>query len=333
MSPRRDGPRPAVIATCALAARGIHDRDQLLANGVAMVDEMARRASENGWPLDMVVLPEMFSYTFANRVSEEAEGLDGRIVATLARQARAYGTYVAVPMQLRDGDRIHNSVVMLDRGGRPVGAYHKVFPVVMPDGSVEGGITPGRAFPVFELEFGRVGVQVCLDAWYDEGWAALAEQEAELVVFPSGGGPTLAALTSHAYRHGYYVAASTYRPPAVVLDPLGSEIARAANDRGVAVVRVDLDYRILPSQYLWTRGRELREKYGDRVDFGWHDEEGSCLLTSRDLSLPIGRLLELERLETRREYIGRNRAAQDAARAGPLIMPAGGSPIEEPVRA
>jgi len=35
----KDGPRPAVIGTCLLSARGINEPDQLLINGLAMVDK------------------------------------------------------------------------------------------------------------------------------------------------------------------------------------------------------------------------------------------------------------------------------------------------------
>ena len=57
MSKRRDGPRPAVIGTCTLATRGSGDADALLANGLAMIDQMARAAERNGWGLDIVALP------------------------------------------------------------------------------------------------------------------------------------------------------------------------------------------------------------------------------------------------------------------------------------
>jgi hypothetical protein len=201
-----------------------------------------------------------------------------------------------------------------------VGIYHKVFPVVLPDGSLEGGVTPGHDFPVFDLDFGRVGVQICFDVCYDEGWDALALQGAELVLFPSAA-PSVSALISHAYRHGYYIVASTYRPPAIIVNPLGHEMAKAVSDREVAVVRIDLDYRILPSRFIWTRGNEIKKKYGDCIDFGWHDAEGFCLLTSSDPKLPIGRLVEMENLETISEFLSRNQQAQTAARGGPLIMP------------
>jgi len=315
MGKRKDGPRPAVIGTCSLSARGINDPDQPLINGLAMVDEMARKADENGWSLDMVVLPEGFAHVDGSSSSENAETLDGKTITALAEKAQTYSTYAAVSLWLREGDRTYNSVVMLDREGKSVGVYHKVFPVVLPDGSLEGGVTPGHEFPVFDLDFGRVGVQICFDVCYDEGWKTLAAQEVELVLFPSAA-PGVSALISHAYRHAYYIVASTYRPPAIVVNPLGHEIAKAANDMEVAVVRIDLDYRILPSRFIWTRGDEIKEKYGDSVDFGWHDAEGACLVTSSDPKLPIGRLVEMENLETVSEFLSRNRQAQMTVRGG-----------------
>jgi len=320
MSKRKDGPRPAVIGTCSLSARNISDSEQTLANGLAMVDEMARKADENGWSLDMVVLPEGFAHVDGSSSLENSETLDGNIVTALADKAREYSTYAAVSLWLRKEDKTHNSVVMLDREGKSIGVYHKVFPVVLPDGSLEGGITPGHEFPVFDLDFGRIGVQICFDVCYDEGWEALAAQETELVLFPSAA-PCVSALVSYAYQHAYYIVASTYRPPAIVVNPLGHEIAKAADDREVAVVRIDLDYRILPSRFIWTRGDEIKRKYGAGVDFGWHDAEGFCLLTSSDPKLPIGRLVERENLETISQFLSRNRQAQMTARRGLLSMP------------
>jgi predicted amidohydrolase len=309
----KDRPRPAVIGTCSLSARGINDSDQTLANGLAMVDEMAQKADENGWNLDMVLLPESFAHVDGNSPLEKAETIDGKIVTALAEKARTYNTYAAVPLWLREEDRVHNSVVILDRKGDPVGVYHKVFPVVLPDGSLEGGVTPGQKFPVFDLDFGSVGVQICFDVCYDEGWKALAAQGAELILFPSAA-PSVSALISHAYRHSYYIVASTYRPPAIAVNPLGHEIAKAVNDREVAIVRIDLNYRILPSRFIWTRGDEIKSKYGDSVDFGWHDAEGFCLITSSDSKLPIGRLVELENLETISEFLSRNQQVQNDRR-------------------
>ncbi|MBI1926538.1 hypothetical protein HYR99_20130 [Candidatus Poribacteria bacterium] len=56
--------------------------------------------------------------------------------------------------------------------------------------------------------FGRVGVQVCFDVCFSEGWEALAAGEAELVLFPSDP-PCVSALASFAYRNASYIVAST----------------------------------------------------------------------------------------------------------------------------
>lgn len=320
MSTRKDGPRPAVIGTCSLSGRNTKEPEMLLANGLAMIDTMAHHAEKNGWSLDLVILPETFAHPDGSKSDVSAQTLDGPIVGAAARKARAYSTYAAVPLRLRQEGKLYNSVVLLDRQGEPAGVYHKVFPVVLPDETLEDGTTPGREFPAFDLDFGRVGIQICFDVAYEDGWKALAAQEVELVAFPSAA-PCVSGLVSHAYRFGYYIVGAICRPPAIIVNPLGREIARAAQDREVAVVRVDLDYRILPSRFTWTRGPEIKRKYGERLDFGWHDAEGACLMTSLDPGLPVGRLVELEDLEPYEEFIQRNLQAQMKARGGPPAMP------------
>lgn len=121
MTLRRDGPRPAVIGTCALTRRGIGDGVQLLANGLAMVDAMARQADERGWALDLAVLPETFAEVDGSPPADSAQALDGETVRAVAERARRYGTHAIVPLRLRQGDRLHNSVVLLDRAGRVAG--------------------------------------------------------------------------------------------------------------------------------------------------------------------------------------------------------------------
>lgn len=316
MGMRKDGPRFAVIGTCTLSIRDAGDADVLLANGLAMIDEMARAAERKGWGLDIVALPEHFAVVPESDPFATGEELDGRTVSAVAERARAHDTYVVVPMYVREGDAVYNSAVLLDRGGEPIGVYHKVFPVVLPDGSIERGITPGCEFPVWDLEFGRVGIQICWDIVFDDGWQSLAAQEAELVLFPSAA-PTVPLLASHAHRHCYYVAGSIMRPPSVILDPQGRIIAQSLQNKEVAVARVDLDYRVVPSTYLWSRGAELRKKYGDVIEWGWHEVEGSCLMTSSDPQMPIGRFLEAEDMMTLRAWIDYNRGRITEARGGP----------------
>ena len=313
---RKPGPRPAVIGTCTLAPfEKPGGNAQRLAEGLALVDQMAGEARAAGWPLDIALLPEHFAQGQRDPHEKEAEPLDGPLVAALAAKARQHRTHVALPMLLKDGGRFWNALVMLDRGGKPVGIYRKIHPVLHTDGTLERGVAPGAAAPVFDLDVGRVGAQICFDVFFEDGWRALGEAGAELVLFTSATSG-VAGIKAHAWRHEYYVAASTFRAPSVVVDPLGREVARTTGDKEVRVTRVDLDYRVVPWNSMRDFGAALAAKYAGRIRQDWHREEDLCLVTSLDESLPVGEFLRRENLETHREHLKRNIACQDAARGG-----------------
>ena len=227
---RNDGPRFAVIGICTLRQVDAPSPEAQLEDNLQMMDRMARVAEERGWRLDVALLPEV-SFKFAEgNLRAAAEKLDGRTATAIGEKARQLGTYATAPILRQSGGVVHNSLVLLGRAGRPVGVYDKVHPVMMRDGSLEFGIAPGREFPVFDLDFGRVGMQICWDVGFADGWQALANQDAELVLFATNPAVPL-ALRGYAWRHGYYIAASTVHPVAPVVDPIGRVVAATSADR------------------------------------------------------------------------------------------------------
>jgi len=310
----RDGPRPAVVGICSLAHREGAENQGSLADCMAMIDLMAKRAKDLGRSLDMAVLPE---HVIPRGLSpaEAAEPLEGPTVSAMATKAREHGTYVAAPVHLSREGRVYNSIVIIDRTGKPVGVYDKAFPVTSLDGSLERGVTPGNSFPTFDLEFGRVGAQICWDIAFPDGWRALADQGAELVVYstdPVG----LVGLRAHAWRHEYYIAASTHRPPAAIVDPTGHVIGTTSSDREVLVACIDLDYRVLNTNCLWDWPESKRREYEGRIELKWRPEEYLYLVTSTDPELPVGRFLEREGLLSGRERRARNLELIEQARRG-----------------
>lgn len=324
MNRRKDGPRRATIGMCSLSQEGAADADELLGRAVAIIGRMVGSAAEQGLRLDLAVLPECSFQFVEGSVETVAEALDGRVVSALAEKAREHGIYATAPVQLRREGRIYNSVVILDRQGEPVGTYDKVFPVMMTDGSLEYGITPGRCFPVFDLDFGRVGVQICWDIAFEEGWQALADQDAELVLFCTDPASPV-ALRGRAYRHDYYIAASTMHPPALAVDPLGRVLGRTSEYGEVLIADVDLDFRVLHSNCMWEWPESKRSEYAGRVNVEWDDDAHEYLVTSNDPSLPVRRFLEMEGLLTGRQRNARNTQLQIEARGGPPDMP---TPVE-----
>ena len=317
---RRDGPRVVGVGTCILQQQTAVSPEDLLASELAMVDRMATSADQQGVRLDLAILPEV-SFKFASAdLGGKAETLTGPRVDAFADKARQYSTYVTVPMQLRRDDGIYNSIVLLDRTGEPAGVYDKVHPVMQADGSLEFGIDPGKSFPVFDVDFGRVGVQICWDIAFPDGWQALANQDTELVLFPTNPASPM-ALRGYAWQHGYYIAAASVHPPGVVVDPLGRVIADLSQDREVAVIQIDLDFRVLHSNCMWDYTAREHPEYEGRICLEWDPEAHQYLATSVDSTLPIRDFLEKEKLLTGRQRIRRNKQLLGEARGGPPAMP------------
>ncbi len=311
MNEPKSGPRCAVLGTCTLSPYQYPDPDDfdnLLRDGLELLDAMAREADAQGEALDLVVWPEYFAQGEQKCVAEKAEALDGRIVTAVAERTRKLGTNAAVPLALKEDGEFFNALVFLDRRGEHVGTYRKLHPVLGENDVFEGGVAPGHEARVIELDIGRVGAQICYDVFFDDGWRELSREGAELVVYSSAT-PALAGLKAYACLHEYYVLSSTWKVPSTVVDPIGAEVARTRAHKDVLVAKVDLDFRVI-SWLPDDRIRALEDKYGGRIRQDWHNEENQCLLTSLDPSLPVGEFLRLEKILARRSEVARNRAAE-----------------------
>lgn len=225
------------------------------------------RALETG--PDLVCLPEAFTISGMGQtpLAQKAEPLDGPTVTAVARRAASHRAYVICPLKTRRDGAIYNSAIIIDRAGQIAGIYDKVCPVTSsPDYTVfEGGVTPGGDVPVFDLDFGRVGVQICFDLGFPENWQRLADQGAQLVFWPSaydGGFP----LRAVAYLHHYYVVSSVRSGRSRVIDPLGAILAETTDDEPVIWRDINLDHMTVHLDFNHTIPNLIRVKYGDRVD-------------------------------------------------------------------
>ncbi len=266
-----------------------------------------------GGRLDLLVLPEnALTAGRTGHLAEIALPLAGAVTDALRELAAAAGAYVVVPFLLAEPDgHVANSAVLVGRTGDIVGIYRKAHPVAaLGETECERGVTPGREFPVFDCDFGRLGIQICWDMSYDDGWAELARRGAELVAVPSASPQTLRPAM-YALRHRYYVLTSTPRDNVSVFNPVGMTEAQRT-EPGVLVHTIDLSHAVLHWSERLEDGRALTRRYGDRVGYLYSTREDTGIFWSNDPDLPIGHMLREARLETMDAQIARCQHLRDA---------------------
>jgi predicted amidohydrolase len=279
----------------------------------AIVDVVDREGARG---VDLIALPE----TWADQSLNQPEGLDGPVISAMAQLARKHETYIVCPIDRQDqeGERRVNSAVLLDRGGRVAGIYDKVYPYWS-----EFNLLPiveiGADAPVFETDFGRVGLAICFDVNFPEVWKELADNGAELVIWPSAysAGTTLQA---HALNHHYSIVTSTQTGDCLVYDIDGQELLyEKSDDINISRVTLDLDRGIYHENFNLDKRDLLLAEHGDDVELECHHlREQWFILRAKRPGVSARSLARAYGLEELRDYIDRSRRQIDEMRARQL---------------
>jgi predicted amidohydrolase len=270
--------------------------DKRLAQLAEVLDRMAEQSKQKyGRGLDLAMFTETaVTYGAGRYGASGAIPFDGAVKEAFARKARQHHCYIVVPMLLLEGDRkkfSSNAAVLVGRNGEVVGIYRKVHVAVETGSdSMEDGITPGKEVPVFDCDFGKLGIQICFDMEYDYGWNELERKGADLVVWPTAS-PQTAHPASRALQHRYYIVSSPYRDNASVFEPTGKITAQVKPPGQILVQELDLSYAILPWSSRLANGEAMKRKYGDKVGFRYYVEEDCGIFWSNDPQRTIGEMI------------------------------------------
>jgi predicted amidohydrolase len=105
----------------------------------------------------------------------------GPLVKRLSEIAKKYSMNLVAPIVgLCDG-KLRNVALIINREGRLIGQYYKVH---LPAPEAEWGIVAGDDIPIFELDFGKIGVMTCMDIEYPEHTITLMLKGAQIIFFP-----------------------------------------------------------------------------------------------------------------------------------------------------
>jgi predicted amidohydrolase len=220
------------------------------------------QAAEKAIPgeVDLIVFPEATSAVDTGlSYAEVADTIPGSITRQYGELAKKKDSYIIAGIDEREGAAVYNTAVLIDREGRVIGKYRKVY---IPREEIEVGITPGTDYPVFDTDFGRIGMMICWDVQYPEPARALALRGAEVIFLPIwDGNETLTA--ARAIENQVFLVASSYGAPTQILDPNGKQIALAPEVGTAAIATIDLNQRFIDPWLGDMRARSIKEYRGD----------------------------------------------------------------------
>lgn len=236
----------------------------------AMIDKhvsMIEHAAQGG--AEIVCLQELFYgpyfpaeqdkkwYALTERIP------DGPTTRLMCELARKHHLVMVVPMYEEDLTGVYyNSAAVIDSDGSYLGKFRKIhIPHCDPGFWEKFYFRPGNlGYPVFETRVAKVGVYICYDRHFPEGWRALGLNGAEIVFNPSA---TVAGLSEYLWKleqpaaacNNIYFVGAVNRPgtegpwqigefygKSYFVDPRGQILAEGARaEDAIVVADVDLD--------------------------------------------------------------------------------------------
>jgi predicted amidohydrolase len=243
-------PRPVSIVSVNLRPSGTHSAAESVEQFAQLIDAKVQDKT------DVILLPEGISVIgTGKRDPDVAETIPGPTTARLGEVARRKKSYIVAGIFEREGPAIYNTAVLIDRDGNVAGKYRKVY---LPREELEVGLTPGSDFPVFQTDFGKVGLMICWDLQYADPARALTLEGAELILLPIWGGDE-AIGKARAMENHVFLAASGYDYPTYIMDPNGEKLAEAKKSGEVARATIDLNRRYVDSWLGDMRERFMKE--------------------------------------------------------------------------
>lgn len=210
---------------------------------------LLRRAGEAG--ADIALTSEAINFPgrpdwHAESQRELVERTQDEFIARLSKLARTYSMYIVAGMMCAMDGHMYNAAKVFNAEGKQDFCYRKQFLA----GDENDYLTPGRGFPVWESEFGRIGIGICWDMQFPETARAYARKGTDLVLAPTWGWESYYGA-ARAYENGVYVASSMAVPfdkpldgarrmPSQVIGPDGRVLAQGGLD-GEDVVLCEFD--------------------------------------------------------------------------------------------
>jgi beta-ureidopropionase len=275
-----------VVRAAVVQTEWTGDKDSMIEKAV----KYARDAAAQG--ARVMCFQELFSSPYFCQVQDDehfgyAEPIpDGPTTRLMQDLAKETGMVLVVPIfEEEDAGFFYNTAAVVDADGTYLGKYRKTHIPHVKGFFEKYYFRPGNlGYPIFDTAVGRVGVYVCYDRHFPEGWRALGLKGAKIVFNPSATSRGLSMYLwnleqpAAAVANEYFVAAinrvgtepfgdNDFYGSSYFCDPRGQLIGDAASDSDEELLVRDLDLDMIDQvRTTWAFYRDRRpDAYGDLV--------------------------------------------------------------------
>ena len=180
-------------------------------------------------------------------------------------------------------------------------------------GFIPGGTDP----PVFETDFGTIGVQICFDVNWWDNWTRLKQKGAKIVFFPAAY-PAAKQLSALALMNQFFIVSSTQSRLSRIYDITGDELAVSGRFEPYAAAAIPIGKTLFEIDFHTSEScARSRRSMGRKWKCVWHHEDDWFTLASLDPDLTMQDLIAEFGLTPLEDYRVRAKQAVDSARTSP----------------
>ncbi len=276
----------SVVRAAVVQTEWTGDKDSMIEKAV----KYARDAANQG--ARVMCFQELFSSPYFCQVQDDAhfgyaepipDGPTTKLMQDLAKES---GMVLVIPIfEEEDAGFFYNTAAVIDADGTYLGKYRKTHIPHVKGFFEKYYFRPGNlGYPIFDTAVGRIGVYVCYDRHFPEGWRALGLKGAKIVFNPSATSRGLSMYLwnleqpAAAVANEYFVAAinrvgtepfgdNDFYGSSYFCDPRGQVIDNPASDTDEELLVRDLDLDMVDQvRTTWAFYRDRRpDAYGDLV--------------------------------------------------------------------
>ncbi|MCG8357312.1 MAG: acyltransferase [Kiloniellales bacterium] len=253
-------------------------RDKMIEAHLPLIEEAGKKG------VQVLCLQEVFTQPYFCPSQDAkwyaaAEAIpEGPTTKLMQELAKKHSMVIVVPIYEEHMTGVYyNTAAVIDADGRYLGKYRKTHIPQVAGFYEKFFFKPGNSgWPMFQTAYCKLGVYICYDRHFPEGWRALALNGAEYIVNPSA---TVAGLSQYLWKleqpasavaNGCYIGAVNrvgseapwnighFYGSSYVVDPRGEFLCEASDDKD-ELVTADMDMeKVREVRNLWQFFRDRR---------------------------------------------------------------------------